>query len=131
MRKVILRPNGTTNVPLLVVHHSSTGFSWGNTGAGAADLALNVLEWYLRGKKFYGLKPPYRKEQCSIVAYDLHQKFKHKFIAPMPKEGGTIPHDAIKAWVEKQVFIRLCKPMKLAPEFLSQTLPNPYHTPSR
>lgn len=78
--------NPVTNVPRRIVYHSPTGFSWGYGGSGPADLVLNILSLYVEEDE----------------AYELHQEFKRFFIEPMPKEGGTIPRDAIVEWLKQR-----------------------------
>ena len=75
------------NVRQSIISHSPTGIEWGYGGSGPADLALNVL----------ALLVPQE------IAEVLHQDFKWQFIAPMPKEGGTIPIETIRAWINKYV----------------------------
>lgn len=72
-----------TNVPHRKVYHSPCGYEWGYGGSGPADLALNIL---------LALVP-------EEDAWALYQKFKQKFIALMPREGGTILVRDIRAWV--------------------------------
>ena len=78
-----------TNVPWLIVDHSPDGYEWGYGGSGPADLALNIVESYMRRLGLVG----------KTLGYRLHQKFKREFIASMPKEGGFIPADQIEVWI--------------------------------
>jgi hypothetical protein len=71
-----------TNVPHRIVRHSPTGFAWGYSGSGPADLALNALSCVI-GQE---------------AAEPLYQDFKEIFIAALPKEGGCISVHAIKNW---------------------------------
>lgn len=71
-----------TNVPHRIVRHSPTGFAWGYSGSGPADLALNALACVI-GQE---------------AAEPLYQKFKEKFIAALPKEGGCISIQTIRDW---------------------------------
>jgi len=71
------------NIPQSLVLHSPTGFEWGYGGSGPADLALNILNLYV--------KPP--------EAWRLHQAFKQEVIARMPREGGIIRAGQVKAWI--------------------------------
>jgi Family of unknown function (DUF6166) len=93
-------PDGVVhvNVPHVVVHHSPDGFECGYGGSGPADLALNILAAYLpisknRARCFEG--------EVSAEAYALHQNFKWEFIASMPRTGGDIPAEIIRAWISK------------------------------
>jgi hypothetical protein len=76
-----------TNVRHVWKNHSPTGFEWGYGGSGPADLALNIL-----------IKFGLDREKAAR----LHQDFKWKFIATMPKEGGIIKHIDIEQWVKQQ-----------------------------
>jgi hypothetical protein len=71
------------NIPQMVAYHSPTGFEWGYGGSGPADLALNILVFYVGMEK----------------AWKLHQHFKWDFIAVMPKEGGVIKKKDIERWL--------------------------------
>jgi hypothetical protein len=87
-RTIVLRrgPKGEAiaeGVAHRFVVHSPTGFEWGYGGSGPGDLALNILAEFLA--------PP--------DAWVLHQAFKWAFIAHVPREGGTLPAQAIGAWV--------------------------------
>lgn len=82
-------------------HHSPTGFECGYGGSGPADLALNVLAIFLPRKGREGVKL-WDGTQVSKQAYSLYQRFKGEFIAAMPREGGNIPVEAIRAWIEEQ-----------------------------
>src|SRR5579862_9119212 len=61
-----------TNVPWSVVSHRPSGFEWGYGGSGPADLALNILNWFVPPGTdsddvdcFYGT--------CSFLAWHAHQ----------------------------------------------------------
>ena len=43
--------DGVVNVPVRVMHHSPSGIEWGYAGSGPADLALNILDLYLRRRR--------------------------------------------------------------------------------
>lgn len=90
---ILARPNGiaSANVAHHWVAHSPTGFEWGYSGSGPADLALNIL---LR----FGLSRD--------TAWLLHQDFKREFIAPMPEMGGVISAQQIVAWVFRRLETR-------------------------
>lgn len=93
-----------TNLARLVVHHSPTGFEIGYGGSGPADLALNVLAAYVPPHSD-GLPPVacWNGAVVSATAWRLHQQFKAEFIATMPKHGGRIAADAIRAWIASQM----------------------------
>ena len=75
-----------TNVPHLVTHHSPDGFGWGYGGSGAADLALNIAEWWV-SHYFIGERRLLRKAcwrgTCWVLAWMLHQQIKWAFISPI------------------------------------------------
>lgn len=90
------------NIEQRVVHHSPTGMEWGYGGSGPADFALNIMNLFLPildlvGGDVVGL---YRGT-CARDAWDLHQPFKWAFIATLPREGGTIKGDDIRAWIKE------------------------------
>jgi hypothetical protein len=100
---VILRREGDvamTNVPHAVVWHSPTGFEWGYSGSGPADLALNALEAALASLGFEGPREKCYDGSAFVAAIRLHQAFKFAFIAGIPHEGGTIE------WSEIETFVR-------------------------
>jgi hypothetical protein len=53
-------------------NHSPTGFEWGYAGSGPAQLALALLADALRD---------------DVAAVRLHQSFKFKVIAPLPRDA--------------------------------------------
>lgn len=82
------------SIPQSVVHHSPAGFEWGYGGSGPADLALNILAAIFPGdevKCFRG--------RCSETAWSLHQEFKWKFVAALPRDGGVIRAVAVEHWL--------------------------------
>jgi Family of unknown function (DUF6011) len=90
------------NIIQVYKHHSPTGFECGYGGSGPADLALNVLAILLpRGRKEEGVKL-WDDQRVSQTAWDLHEDFKWKFIAPMDREGGTVPIADIRVWLEQE-----------------------------
>lgn len=90
-----------TNIPHRFVWHSPTGFECGYCGSGPADLALNVLAALVPlgedGAEGWEI---YDGQKVSATAGLLHQDFKEGFIARIPKEGGKVPIEAIRAWIE-------------------------------
>jgi hypothetical protein len=88
-----------TNVPHLCTQHSPSGFEWGYAGSGPADLALNIVEWYLRTRGFTGGRMFCWRGQCFTLAWRLHQEFKFTFLANMPKSGGRISYAEIDRFV--------------------------------
>lgn len=77
-----------TNVPRRITLHSPDGFSWGYCGSGPADFALNILSMFIG--------------QEEAEKGGLYQRFKERFVAILPKEGGTIKRADILAWLAEQ-----------------------------
>jgi hypothetical protein len=105
--------------------HSPTGFECGYSGSGPADLALSVLHalfpppaedaeeavYRLEGGAFDNIvgddacwcdRVGPDQERVTRLACKLHQKFKASFIATMPREGGFIAIEDIRAWVDRE-----------------------------
>jgi hypothetical protein len=72
---------------LLVFNHSPTGFSWGYSGSGPAQLALALL-----------LDTTGDPEKAAI----LHQEFKRDFVAGWG-EKWEITTEQIQEWVKKNL----------------------------
>lgn len=68
------------------VWHSPTGVEWGYGGSGLADLALNILRAAPADRDF---------------AARHHQSFKWRFVASLPRSGGTI-RTAVLDWITSQ-----------------------------
>ena len=94
-------PDGTarSSIPQRHVHYAPMGVDWGFGGSGPADLALNVLALFL----------PLAAEATGVVlrdgssvseaAWALHHAFKYDLIATLPRAGGHITANAIRAWI--------------------------------
>ena len=94
-------PDGTarSSIPRRHVHYAPHGVDWGFGGSGAADLALNVLAVFL---PLAGDAPGVALRDGSSVseaAWALHQTFKYDLIATLPRAGGDISAEAIRAWI--------------------------------
>lgn len=98
-------PDGrlAANIPQRFVWHSPTGFECGYLGSGPADLALNVLAALVplgsdgcEGWKIHD------GQRVSATAGVLHQEFKERFVATMPRVGGTVPIAEIRSWLERR-----------------------------
>lgn len=88
------------NIPHLFKWHSPTGFECGYGGSGPADLALNVLALLVpRGSDGAEGWKIGDGQVVSATAGLLHQEFKRDFIATMPRTGGVIPIQTIRAWL--------------------------------
>ena len=87
------------NIDQTVVSHSPCGFEMGYGGSGPSDFALNILERFVpAGSDGCDPVPCYRG-QCSRTAWDLHQEFKRRFVAILPKEGGTIHGHEVRTFL--------------------------------
>lgn len=82
-----------------LAHHSPAGFECGYGGSGPADLALAILAAFVPPREPSDRERLWDGQHCSRFAWTYHQAFKWQFISSMPKEGGTIPADAIEAWI--------------------------------
>jgi hypothetical protein len=96
----------STNVPHVVLHHSTTGYEWGNEGSGPADLALNIVENILRQIDYKGstMIDTWSKNTVFTKSWDLHQEFLQDVIAQMPVEGGKLYVNELIIWVKGRSF---------------------------
>lgn len=90
------------NIPRRHVDHSPSGWEWGYGGSGPADLALNILACF--EDCLVPVEPHLREvlwDGTSVhpEVWRLHQSFKRQFIQTMPREGGTIGGDTIRAFI--------------------------------
>lgn len=70
---------------LKLVNHSPTGFSWGYSGSGPAQLALAIL-LHFASEEF---------------ALNNYQQFKFDIIANLPQhEAFALPEKAVHKWIE-------------------------------
>lgn len=89
----MLDGNVETNVAPASIRHSPTGYGWGYSGSGPADLALNILIRFTSEDN----------------AWRLHQEFKETFISIAPPEGLTICGNVIRHWVRERTGPRIAK----------------------
>lgn len=103
---VILRRSedgtATANIPQSVVEHSPTGFEWGYAGSGPADLALNVLHFFVPAGEDGDRAVKVYRGKTSSFAWRFHQDFKRDFLVSMPHEGGVIEGDKIREWIQNK-----------------------------
>ena len=92
-----------SNVPHLIVHHSPTGYEWGFSGSGPADLSLNILENILRQSHYTGEIVQIGGTHIFHMAWTLHHIFKDRFIAHINIEGGKIEYETIAQWIADQI----------------------------
>lgn len=97
-----------TNVPHLVVHHSPTGFEWGYSGSGPADLALNVVHFFVEQMDLAETSQEQMVEcfegEVSRLAWDLHQPFQEEVIAEIGEEGTRLSANEIRQWIIETVY---------------------------
>lgn len=80
-----------------VKHHSPTGFEYGYGGSGPADLALSILDALIDEPRTV----PVFRGLCGELAWELHQKFKRKFIEPLTGDGPwEITAEQVMSWIE-------------------------------
>ena len=80
----------TPDLSLKHRNHSPSGFEWGYSGSGPAQLALAILlDYFGAGRRHQGQE----KALC------LYQRFKDAFIAPIRQPTWTITAEQIDAWV--------------------------------
>lgn len=82
------------------VRHSPTGMEFGFGGSGPADTALNILALVL----------PVRE------AARLHQRFKFDMIATVPRAGGSLSLDMVRAWIRAAYTAELADVVTMADE---------------
>jgi len=94
-------PDGTarSSIPQRHVHYAPTGFDWGFGGSGPTDLALNVLALFLPLAPDASGVAVRDGSSVSEAAWVLHQAFKYDLIATLPRAGGHISAETIRAWI--------------------------------
>jgi hypothetical protein len=90
---VFVSNNGQRMVPLPlrldIVNHSPTGFAWGYSGSGSAQLAVAILaDW----------------TACDHAARALHQRFKVPAISGLPEKHWSLTDDDLV-----RIFETMCK----------------------
>jgi hypothetical protein len=96
-------PDGTaiSSIPQRHVHYAPTGFDWGFGGSGPADLALNVLALFLPLAPDATGVTLRDGSSVSEAAWALHQQFKYDLIATLPRSGGHLTAETIRAWITR------------------------------
>jgi len=92
-----------TNISHYITNHSPDGFNIGYSGSGPADLSLNVLEQFLRYKRYNGDRTEageVRGGSCFRLAWWAHQRFKEQFIAKSNREVRVTIRE-IDTWLRK------------------------------
>jgi hypothetical protein len=74
-------------------------------GSGPADFALNILQQALSARGWKGRTVKCWKATCFAAAWDLHQKFKWTFIAPLDRKQPlqVIPWATVNQWLDKEL----------------------------
>jgi hypothetical protein len=106
MTNILIRrnENGIVEAYAEIEHikvHSLTHYEVGYGGSGPADLALSILNSYLKSVGYGGGISIYGPHgtACYKLAWRLHQQFKERFIAPMAEEGGSISRSEIAGFL--------------------------------
>lgn len=82
-------------------HHDTTeGMEFGYGGSGPADLALNILALFQPAHPSLRTVTLWDGTEVDGLVWDAHQDFKNAYLAALPDFGGTIPGDAITAWLD-------------------------------
>lgn len=89
-----------TNLPVMVVDISKTGWEWGRNSPGSNDLALNILEWALRKRNFSGTTITALEGDCFARAFRMHYEFKRQVIAHVPLAGRSFTLEEVWAWID-------------------------------
>jgi hypothetical protein len=90
-------PDGTaiSSIRQRHVHYAPTGFG----GSGPADLALNVLSLFLPLAADATGVALRDGSSVSEATWALHQAFKYDLIATLPRAGGHLTVETIRAWI--------------------------------
>lgn len=87
------------NIAQRIKHHSPSGMGVGYGGSGAADFALNILDYRLKSAGYRGKTfAAFNKAPCYTEICGLHQSFKWTFLAIAPDES-FIEWEIIDAWM--------------------------------
>lgn len=88
------------NVPYTIFYHSHSGPEYGYGGSGPADLALNILDYFL--KTDHKIKVGPMKCEVSARAFAIHQDFKMDFIQCLNSMQPVhkISTKTIRNWIE-------------------------------
>lgn len=78
------------NIPMYDWETKRSGYEWGYLGTGPSAFALNIL-------LHFGVP-----REAALLGGRYHD-FKAAFVAALPKEGGTIPGSAIRAWIRANI----------------------------
>lgn len=97
------------NIPRRHIHHSPSGWSWGYSGSGPADFALNILAHFIDPTKLPLEDDTVRLWDGSsvpTVVWDLHQPFKEHFLATRSQHRAhTISGSEIRSWLRGSIMI--------------------------
>jgi Family of unknown function (DUF6166) len=90
-----------------VVRHSPTGYEWGYSGSGPADLALSivcdVLGYKGRGQWAFELVD---EDGVAVMPEPPYQRFKERYIAPLPRDGGwRISADVVTTFLVAEGYV--------------------------
>lgn len=100
------------NIPHAVQFYTSA-FDYGKRGAGASELALNVLEYALTANGHRGMRLPCFRGSCYQLAWDAHQDYASAVIASLPAEGADLVLDDVDRWLTRWRQTQASKPASL------------------
>lgn len=93
-----------TNVPHYAVRHSPDGYEWGYGGSGPTDLAMNVVEHFVRQMDDLeaGDTKPAQEGRIHDLTDGIYNFFLREVIASLPREGATLPAADIRSWIRQK-----------------------------
>lgn len=94
-----------TNVPHAVEHHSTNGFEWGYAGSGPADLALNIVHYFVNRMDNVGFGDTKSLNDGSVdrLTFYTYQRFKRDYLQGADRDGFSLDADQIRRWIETRV----------------------------
>lgn len=72
----------------------------GSVSEGSLDVALNILNYYVTPEADAREMVRAKTNFVSATAYELHEKFCERYLAPMDPEGGEISDEEIMRFIE-------------------------------
>ncbi len=99
----------STNIEHLVMHHTPAGFAWGTLNEGCLDLAMNLVEHFVREleledavQNFSGKTRTETKGGASIsmATHKIYVDFAQEHLVSLPNKGGRIDTGLLRAFVK-------------------------------
>lgn len=78
------------------------GLEVGRVSEGSLDVALNILNYYVPPEADAREMVRAKTNFVSATAYELHEKFCERYLAPMDPEGGEISDEEIMSFIERR-----------------------------